>query len=126
VTNGGNGIPVGFSGGGLCPTIQASEVMIESGTTTISITPQSVGLYNGCTMYVTDHGANQSNSVVLPDFAYDDTNTSICFNPALNISVTECLALGTLYNAASGSAWTDTTNWLTNPDVSTWYGVVLG
>jgi len=34
-------------------------------------------------------------------------------------------ALVALYNSTNGANWTDNTNWLTNADVSTWYGVTV-
>ncbi|MES3033847.1 MAG: leucine-rich repeat domain-containing protein [Gemmatimonadota bacterium] len=40
------------------------------------------------------------------------------------IPVAECQALASLYNATAGDAWTDRTNWGTDPNPCTWNGVV--
>lgn len=48
-----------------------------------------------------------------------------CERIDLNVSVLECEALQALYTGTVGSSWTIKTNWLSNPDVSTWYGVTL-
>lgn len=76
-------------------------------------------------MTVKDHANNISNEVILPTFAYDTTNTQVCYNPALSITTDDCLALVVLYNTTNGSNWTQDTNWTTATDVTTWYGITV-
>ncbi|MES2734501.1 MAG: FG-GAP-like repeat-containing protein, partial [Bacteroidota bacterium] len=53
---------------------------------------------------------------------YTDTRT-ITVEPASLACDKE--ALVDLYNATDGANWTNKTNWISNPDVSTWYGVTV-
>ncbi len=46
------------------------------------------------------------------------------------VGLSECLKddfneLEKLYDAAGGANWTNKTNWLTNPDLKTWFGITL-
>ena len=43
----------------------------------------------------------------------------------LSIKTSEKAALVRFYNLTNGNGWTTKTNWLTNPDISTWYGVTV-
>lgn len=125
VANNGEWLTVAFSGWGLCSTIMAADIMTSSWIVLVDIIPQNVGVYSDCLLYVIDHGWNTSNYIQLQDFAFDNTNTSVCFNWGLNITLTECLALWSFYNAANGDNWYDNANWLQSSDVSTWFGVSL-
>ncbi len=41
------------------------------------------------------------------------------------VPVTECQALVDLYASTNGAGWTNNTNWLSDPDVSTWFGITV-
>jgi len=83
------------------------------------------GIYLNCQVAVIDHGNNRSNWVNLPSFAAGVNGSVVCFDPALTVSVDECLSVISLYNSTSGNGWTTKTNWLANPDVDSWYGIVV-
>lgn len=42
---------------------------------------------------------------------------------SINVSVPECYGLVDLYNDANGPSWTTNTNWNTDSDICTWFGV---
>lgn len=76
-------------------------------------------------MTVTDHANNNSQGYTLPTFAYDTSNTQVCYNPSLSVTTNDCLALVLMYNNTDGPNWTNNTNWTTATNVSTWYGVTV-
>lgn len=99
--------------------------MINSGTATITLTPTTYTLYSGCTLFMTDHAGNRSNTIALPQFVYGTGIEAFCTHPGLNISQDECVALVALYTHTDGTHWTNTTGRLNNPDVEQRYGVTL-
>ena len=46
-----------------------------------------------------------------------------CDHYQMTVPKNECLALEAFHEATNGTGWTDSTNWLTDPDVDTWFGV---
>lgn len=91
----GEGMPVGFSGtslGGIdCATnLSATSVSVNNTGVTVTITPAQAGSYEGCKLYVRDHGNLKSNTLTL---------STVCNDPALTIPTSECTALMDLYNS---------------------------
>ncbi len=48
---------------------------------------------------------------------------TFCDHYQLTTTYDECQALEDFYIATDGGNWTTNTNWLTNPDISTWVGI---
>jgi len=41
------------------------------------------------------------------------------------VPVSECQALVDLYASTNGAGWTTNTNWLSDPDINTWFGIIV-
>ena len=41
------------------------------------------------------------------------------------VPLSECQALVDLYASTNGAGWTTNTNWLSDPDISTWFGITV-
>lgn len=85
---------------------------------------------------------NYTNSFVISDTTTSDTSSANntkthagtangsayptpCLSTSLTIPQAECEALWDLYTATAGNNWTNRTNWLTSPDVNSWFGVTV-
>lgn len=119
----GQGMPVTFSGGGLCNQITGTSVMINTGSATVTLTLPSSGLFSGCMLAIRDHAGNWSNTLQLENFRTDEY--AICLNPALTVPQAECEALIDLRVATNGSGWTNTGGWLQTTDVESRRGITL-
>jgi hypothetical protein len=64
-----------------------------------------------------------SNNTLTHSVSVRGSTRAICNNSALTVPVVECEALSDVYANMNGINWTNKTNWTTNPDVSTWFGV---
>lgn len=87
----------------------------NSGSGSIAITAANPGNYQGCEMYLRDHGNNLSNPIVFQ---------SICdyAGSGLSVSQAECTALEDFYIATEGYNWNPAMNqnWFQRLDVNTW------
>ena len=61
-----------------------------------------------------------------PDWAQTQLAPFTSCDSVSTIPVSECEALVALYNSTNGSNWIDRTNWLTNNQPDTWFGVTVG
>jgi Leucine-rich repeat (LRR) protein len=52
--------------------------------------------------------------------------TILCSSGEATVPQVECEGLVALYNSTTGASWTDTTNWMYDYDVCTWFGVSCG
>jgi len=68
-----------------------------------------------------DYTVNVTNAIATTTILYGN-HLYVVVAPSLS---QDSLALVDLYNATSGSAWTNNTNWLTNAPLSTWDGIVI-
>lgn len=57
--------------------------------------------------------SNQSSAVML------NCSTAV----SINVPVQECWGLVELFNNTNGASWTNSTNWNTDTNICTWYGV---
>lgn len=112
-----------FSGSVLCSTIIGTQVNISTGNTLVTITPTQAGIYEGCTVRLQDHGGNLSNPIALPFFLHDMGIASICFDPALTVPSSECLALVDLYTSLSGASRTNSNNRRSTTSVDNRFGI---
>jgi len=103
-----------------------AEVRISQGTATgITLEPTVLGVYSGCQLHILDHIGLTSNIINLPTFVYGDSIDDVCAHPDINIPLAECQALATFYTDMDGVNWTYDTNWFTEVDVDSWYGISL-
>jgi cysteine-rich repeat protein len=116
-------MPVTIDGPWFCSSLTASSVMTNQWETTITISWSTYWAYEDCTLTVTDHGNNQSNTITLDTFYFYETVFEVCYHPLINISVSECLALAELYQQTDGDNWTNKSWWFASLDVADWYGV---
>ena len=76
-------------------------------------------------MMIQDHEGNYSNAISLPAFVYGVGDLTVCYDDALTISFDECAALVAFYEDTDGENWSDQTGWLSDPDVSNWFGLIV-
>lgn len=72
---------------------------------------------------VTDHGDNISASYTIDTFVYGTDPILMCLHPDFTVPQEECEALIKLYQETDGENRANSTNWLSNTDVETWFGV---
>lgn len=122
----GQGMPIVFTGGGLCATgLSAASVTTNTGLIDLTITPAVTGAFVNCSFALRDHAGNRSNRIQMNTFIHGTQNNAICLHPDITVGLDECMALVDFYDATEGSGWTYNTNWLSTPDIDSRYGVIL-
>jgi Leucine-rich repeat (LRR) protein len=81
------------------------------------------GAYNACFLTTVDRAWLVSNQVPLGTFNMVFSPYQICNNIALTIPQEECTALWDLYYGTNGSGWNTKTNWMSNANVDSWFGI---